>query len=200
MPRVVAHPSKVNTAKNNAQRGNVFLFILPPGESIAPGEWRDPTFHFFAMFPVTSCGFCQLSIPFLIKPAVLLVNLLSEFSVGSIYLGFQLAAFSLILSRLFGGFSSEFLSLPHRVFCRVPPQVFDLPIMFSAELKQFSTCLIRCPTGKGFVSSSSTIPLLDNINTRLPVNDFSCLIHCPVNDVGNNVLNRFFYVTGLDRR
>ena len=36
-----------------------------------------------------------------------------------------------------------------------------------------------------------------NVNTRVPVNDFSCLIHCLVNDVGNNVQNQFFYVTAV---
>ena len=67
--------------------------------------------------------------------------------------------------------------------------------MFLSELNQFSTCLIRCLTGKGFMFSPSTIPLLSNIDTRIPVNDLSCLIHCPVNYLGNNVLNQFFYVT-----
>jgi hypothetical protein len=32
-------------------------------------------------------------------------------------------------------------------------------------------------------------------HARVAVNDFSCLVHCPVNHVGNNVLNQFFYVT-----
>src|SRR5262249_15181170 len=92
MPRVVAHPSKVNTAKNNAQRGNVFLFILPPGESIAPGEWRIQLFISSLCFPLLLAAFVNYLVPFLIKPAVLLVNLLTEFSVASTYLGFQLAA------------------------------------------------------------------------------------------------------------
>src|SRR5262252_5729325 len=88
---------------------------------------EDSTFRFFAMFPLLLATFVNYLIPFLIKPAVLLVNLLTEFSVGSIYLGFQLAALfiNFVAFVFFGGFSSEF-SLPHRVFCRVPPQVYDL--------------------------------------------------------------------------
>jgi hypothetical protein len=31
IPRTVAHPSKAKTAKSNAERNNVFFFILPPG-------------------------------------------------------------------------------------------------------------------------------------------------------------------------
>jgi hypothetical protein len=30
MPRIVAHPSKAETTKSNAERNNVFFFILPP--------------------------------------------------------------------------------------------------------------------------------------------------------------------------
>ena len=53
---------------------------------------EDSTFRFFAMFPVTSCGFVNYLISLLMKPAVFLVNLLTELSVGFIYLGLQLAA------------------------------------------------------------------------------------------------------------
>ena len=71
---------------------------------------EDSTFRFFAMFPLLLATFVNYLIPFLIKPAVLLVNLLTEFSVDSIYLGFQLAALfiNFVAFVFFGGFSSEF--------------------------------------------------------------------------------------------
>jgi hypothetical protein len=30
MPRIVAHPSKAKTTKSNAERSNLFFFIVPP--------------------------------------------------------------------------------------------------------------------------------------------------------------------------
>src|SRR5215813_3470162 len=71
---------------------------------------EDSTFRFFAMFSLLLATFVNYLIPFLIKPAVLLVNLLTEFSVGSIYLGFQLAALfiNFVAFVFLGGFSSEF--------------------------------------------------------------------------------------------
>ena len=60
------------------------------------------------MFPVTSCGFVNYLIALLIKPAVFLVNFLTEFSVGFIYLGLQLAALfiNFVTFVFFGGFSA----------------------------------------------------------------------------------------------
>ena len=97
---------------------------------------EDSTFRFFAMFPLLLATFVNYLIPFLIKPAVLLVNLLTEFSVGSIYLGFQLAALfiNFVAFVFFGGFSFEFSLCLIEFFVEFL-QVYDLPIMFSAELK-----------------------------------------------------------------
>jgi len=105
---------------------------------------EDSTFRFFAMFPLLLATFVNYLIPFLIKPAVLLVNLLTEFSVGSIYLGFQLAALfiNFVAFVFFGGFSSEFSLRLIEFFIEFLFQFLDLPIMFSAELNQFSTRLI----------------------------------------------------------
>jgi hypothetical protein len=144
MPRVVAHPSKVNTAKSNAQRGNVFLFILPPGESIAPGEWRID----FSFLRYVSRYFLRiLSIilsRFSSNLRFFLVNLLTEFSVGFIYLGLQLAALfiNFVTFVFFGGFSSEFSLCLIEFFIEFLFQFLDLSIMFSVELNQFSTRLI----------------------------------------------------------
>ena len=72
-------------------------------------------------FPLFLAAFVNYLIPFLIKPEVFLVNLLTEFSVASTYLGFQLAALFIyfVAFVFFGGFSSEF-SLRLIVFYRVP--------------------------------------------------------------------------------
>ena len=70
-------------------------------------------------FPLLLADFVNYLIALLIKPAVFLINLLTEFSVGFIYLGLQLAAllinfvtlFSLAASRLNSlSASSSFLS------------------------------------------------------------------------------------------
>lgn len=55
-------------------------------------------------------AFVNYLIALLIKPAVFLVNLLTEFSVGFIYLGLQLAALFIdfVAFVFFGGFSPEF--------------------------------------------------------------------------------------------
>jgi hypothetical protein len=62
-------------------------------------------------FPLLLADFVNYLIALLIKPAVFLVNLLTEFSVGFIYLGLQLARFSLILARLFSLAASRLNSL-----------------------------------------------------------------------------------------
>ena len=63
------------------------------------------------MFPVAD--FVNYLIALLIKPAVFLVNLLTEFSIGFIYLTLasSLRRFSLILSRLFSLAASRLNSL-----------------------------------------------------------------------------------------
>ena len=95
-------------------------------------------------FPLLLADFVNYLIAHLIKPAVFLINLLTEFSVGFIYLGLQLAAIFINFVRFvfFGGFSSEFSLCLIEFFIEFFFQSLDLSIMFSVELNQFSTCLI----------------------------------------------------------
>jgi hypothetical protein len=95
-------------------------------------------------FPLLLADFVNYLIALLIKPAVVLVNLLTEFSVGFIYLGLQLAALfiNFVTFVFFGGFSSEFSLCLIEFFIEFLFQFPDLSIMFSVELNQFSTCLI----------------------------------------------------------
>jgi len=94
------------------------------------------------MFPVAD--FVNYLIALLIKPAVFLVNLLTEFSIGFIYVSLQLAALfiNFVTFVFFGGFSSEFSLCLIEFFIEFLFQFLDLSIMFSAELNQFSTRLI----------------------------------------------------------
>jgi hypothetical protein len=95
-------------------------------------------------FPLLLADFLNYLISLLTKPAVLLVNLLTEFSVGFICLGLQLAALfiNFVTFVFFGGFSSEFSLCLIEFFIEFLFQFLDLSIMFSAELNQFSTRLI----------------------------------------------------------
>src|SRR5262245_29307220 len=159
---------------------------------------EDSTFRFFAMFPLLLATFVNYLIPFLIKPAVLLVNLLTKFSVGFIYLGLQLAALiNFVTFVFFGGFLSE-LSVASSSFLSSSSSSF-LILRSCSRRSRSNSRRVSSDTPRGRVFFLDYTPLGQH---QYPCSGkrLLLLIHCPVNDVGNNLLNQFFYFTGLDRR
>jgi len=82
-------------------------------------------------FPLLLADFVNYLISLFIKPAVFLVNLFTEFSVGFIYLGLQLAALliNFVTFVFFGGFSSELSLCLIEFFVEFLLKFFDLPII-----------------------------------------------------------------------